>query len=219
MSCSSIEKDIQKIHKLPLDEEEKAILESVLLKEFSGERKKTRRRRRKRPTRRGGTRCSTLECLTLLSTMIFIIYKIRVCAINVNLAAVMEYAISTYHGALSVLLGHNARASYEAAATKPQSDRDAVAFKETIDVAGKAVLLHRLAGFVATTLKEIAAHPTRCKSYLPDPVIQLLSIFCRVETGEIKPAEGKKSVDAIFKPVLVRQSSYEEFYDALDESP
>jgi hypothetical protein len=219
MSCSSIEKDVQKIHKLPFPEEEKAILESILLKELSGERKKSRRRKRKRPTRRGGTRCSTLECLTLLSTMIFIIYKIRVCAINVNLVAVMNYAISTYHGALSVLLGHNARASYEAAAVKPQAEQDAVAFKETIDVAGKAVLIHRLAGFVATTLKEIAAHPTRCKSYLPDPVIQLLSIFCKVENGEMKPAEGKERVNEIFKPPLVRQSSYEEFYDALDETP
>lgn len=219
MSCSSIEKDVQKIHKLPFSEETKTLLESVLLKEFSGERKKSRRRRRKRPTRRGGTRCSTLECLTLLSTMIFMIYKIRVCAVNVNLAAVMDYAISTYHGALAVLLGHNARASYEAAAVKPQADRDAVAFKDAIDVAGKAVLLHRLAGFIATTLKEIAAHPTRCKSYLPDPVIQLLSIFCKVETGEMKPAEGKERINEIFKPPLVRQSSYEEFYDAVGESP
>jgi len=217
MSCSSIEKDVKKIHKLPFSEEEKAILESVLLKELSGERKKTRRLRRKRSTRRGGTRCSTLECLTLLSTIIFIIYKIRVCAVNVNLAAVMEYSISTYHGALAVIFGHNARASYESAAAKPQSERDAIAFKETIDVAGKAVLLHRLAGFIVATLKEIAAHPTRCRSYLPDPVIQMLSIFCKVDTGELKVAEGKKQIDAIFKPQ--RQSSYDEFYDALDETP
>ena len=217
MACTSIEKDVQKIHKLPFTEEEKMLLESVLLKDF-GKGNRTRRRKRKR-LRRGGTRCSTLECLTLLSTIIFMIYKIRVCAINVNLAAVMDYAISTYHGALTILFGHNARASYEAAASKSQDDRDVVAFKETIDIAGKAVLLHRLAGFVASTLKEIAAHPTRCCSYLPDPVIQLLSIFCRVETGELKPAQGKERIDAIFKPVLVRQSSVDEFYDALDETP
>lgn len=217
MACTSIEKDVQKIHKLPFTEEEKMLLESVLLKDF-GKGNRTRRRKRKR-LRRGGTRCSTLECLTLLSTIIFMIYKIRVCAINVNLAAVMDYAISTYHGALTILFGHNARASYEAAASKSQDDRDVVAFKETIDIAGKAVLLHRLAGFVASTLKEIAAHPTRCRSYLPDPVIQLLSIFCRVETGELKPAQGKERIDAIFKPVLVRQSSVDEFYDALDETP
>ena len=217
MACTSIEKDVQKIHKLPFTEEEKMLLESVLLKDF-GKGNRTRRRKRKR-LRRGGTRCSTLECLTLLSTIIFMIYKIRVCAINVNLAAVMDYAISTYHGALTILFGHNARASYEAAASKSQDDRDVVAFKETIDIAGKAVLLHRLAGFVASTLKEIAAHPTRCRSYLPDPVIQLLSIFCRVETSELKPAQGKERIDAIFKPVLVRQSSVDEFYDALDETP
>jgi len=143
------------------------------------------------------------------------------CAINVNLAEVTEYAIATYHGALAVLFGTTAKASYAASHTKPQSDRDAVAFKETLDVAAKSVLLHRLAGFVVGTMKEIAAHPTRCKSYLPDPIIQMLAIFCRVENGELNPAKGKKEIDHIFgKPVLVRnESNPEEFFDALDHTP
>jgi len=143
------------------------------------------------------------------------------CAINVNLAEVMEYALSTYNGALAVLFGNNARASYDASASRPQADRDAVAFKETVDIAGKAVLLHRLAAFVAATLKEIAAHPTRCKSYLPDPIIQLLSIFCRVESGEVGKAQGRAEVDAVLRPImrpLVRRpSDAEEFYDVLDK--
>ena len=211
MACRPLSVDIQKIHSLPLSEKDKMMLEDILTKQFVSGYIKKSRRKRKRGTRRGGNLCSKLECVTLMSSMIFVGYNIRTCAINKHLIDVIQYVLSTYRGTLSVLLGKNAAAAYKAAQSKPQEEQDAIMFKETMDWAGKLVLLHRLLGILVGYIRAMKANPLQCKTYLPGPVIELLEVFCKVDKGQMPPGAAKEAVAEILG---ARDSPREEFFDA-----
>lgn len=199
-----------------IDDADKETLKEILLQGMShsggkikkrksrlSKKRKTKHRKTRRLQKGGLGVCDYVECITLLASILFIGYNIGRCNYSGSYLSVILYALNGFAGALNSIFGLNASKEYRAA---PAEEKQNAAHAGQFNWVGKLNIIHLYAGKIVGYITKLKTNGINCKTVIPDPLYNLLKIFCEVKNGKLEEADAKLAIKNLLEPIQNSQN-------------